>query len=59
MSTAFTVFVRQAVRQGGLPFEVTTNVDPLYSEKNLKILRQSIKEAEEGKLTARELIEDY
>lgn len=58
MSTAFTVFVRQAVRQGGMPFEITTNVDPFYSEENLKIIRQSIKEADEGKLTSHELIED-
>jgi hypothetical protein len=32
--------------------------DPFYSESNIKVLRKSIKEANEGKLTEHELIED-
>lgn len=58
MSTAVNMFVRQAVRQGGIPFEVTTKIDPFYSEANMKALRQAIRDADEGKLTAHELIED-
>jgi DNA-damage-inducible protein J len=58
MSTAFTMFVRQTIRQGGIPFEITTRVDPFYNMENMKVLRQSIKEANEGKLTAHELIEE-
>ena len=58
MSTAFTMFIRQAVRQGGIPFEITTKLDPFYNPENLKVVRQSIKEAEEGKLTIHELIEE-
>ena len=57
MTTAFTMFVRQTIRQGGIPFEVTTRTDPFYNVENLKVLRQSIKEANEGKLIAHELIE--
>jgi len=57
MTTAVNIFVRQVVRQGGLPFEVTTKVDPFYSESNMRVLRASIKEADEGKLTEHELIE--
>ena len=57
MTTAFTMFIRQTIRQGGIPFEITTRTDPFYSEENMKVLRQSIKEANEGKLTAHELIE--
>ena len=56
MTTAFTMFVRQTIRQGGIPFEITTRVDPFYNTENMKVLRQSIKEAGEGKLTAHELI---
>jgi len=56
MTTAFNMFVRQSLRQGGIPFEVTT--DPFYSASNMRVLRQSIKEAETGKLTTHELIED-
>ena len=57
MTTAFNMFVRQVIRQGGIPFEITTRIDPFYSARNLKVLMQSIKEADEGKLTEHELIE--
>ena len=57
MTTAFLMFVRQTIRQGGIPFEITTRTDPFYSAENMKVLRRSIKEAGEGKLTAHELIE--
>jgi DNA-damage-inducible protein J len=57
MTTAFNIFVRQTVREGGIPFAVTTKPDPFYNATNMKILRQSIKEANEGKLTTHELIE--
>ena len=58
MTTAFTMFLRQTIRQGGIPFEITTRVDPFYSADNMKVLRKSVQEAEEGKLTAHELIEE-
>ena len=58
MTTAFTMFLRQTIRQGGIPFEITTRTDPFYNPMNMKILHQSIKEAEKGKLTAHELIEE-
>ena len=58
MTTAFTIFVRQTIRQGGIPFEITTRTDPFYNKENMKVLRQSIKEADEGKLTSHELIEE-
>jgi len=50
-------FVKQAVRQGRIPFEITTNTDPFYSDSNMYILRQSIADAEAGKLTEHDLIE--
>lgn len=58
MTTAFTIFIRQTIRQGGIPFKITTRVDPFYSTENMDVLRQSIKEANEGKLTAHELMEE-
>jgi DNA-damage-inducible protein J len=58
MTTAFTMFLRQTIRQGGIPFEITTRTDPFYSAENMKVLHQSIKEAEEGKLTPHDLIEE-
>jgi DNA-damage-inducible protein J len=58
MTTAFNIFVRQTVREGGIPFAITTKPDPFYNSANMRILRQSIREANEGKLTVHELIED-
>jgi len=55
MTTAFTMFVKAAVRQNGIPFELS--IDPFYSEKKMKVLKESIREADEGKLTEHELIE--
>ena len=58
MTTAITMFICQTIRQGGIPFEITTRTDPFYNPANMKVLLKSIKEAEEGKLTAHDLIED-
>jgi len=56
MTTAFTMFVKAAVRQRGIPFEIS--IDPFYSEKNMIVLRESIRDANAGKLTEHELIEE-
>lgn len=48
MTTAVNIFVRQSVRQGGIPFEITTNVDPFYSPANLKRVKESIQQMEQG-----------
>lgn len=58
MSSAFTLFVRQSLRQGGIPFEITTQVDPFYSIANMNALKKSTKEADAGHLTEHQLIED-
>ena len=54
LSTAFNVFVRQALRQGKIPFEI---YDPFYSEKNQARLARSIANAEAGRVTVREPLE--
>lgn len=43
MSTAFNIFIRQSIRQGGIPFEITTQIDPFNSESNMRTLIESIK----------------
>lgn len=55
MTTAFNIFIRQSIREGGIPFEITTNVDPFFSEANMKVLKDSIKEANEGKFISRSI----
>jgi len=57
MTTAINIFVRQVVRQGRIPFDITTHTDPFYSENNMRILWQSITDADTGKLTEHDLIE--
>ncbi|ACL20062.1 addiction module antitoxin, RelB/DinJ family [Desulfitobacterium hafniense DCB-2] len=58
MTTAFNIFVRQSLRQGGIPFDITLNTDGFYNPANMKMLRQSIQDANEGKLTAHDLLGD-
>ncbi len=57
MTTAFNIFIRQSLRQGGIPFKITTNVDPFYSKSNMNVLRKSIKEADEGKFVTKTMEE--
>jgi DNA-damage-inducible protein J len=49
MSTAFTVFIRQTLRQRGIPFTITAEPDPFYSPVNMKWLEQSIGQGKQGR----------
>ena len=42
MTTAFCVFAKTAVRQNKIPFEISADSDPFYSEINQARLRKSI-----------------
>ncbi|MDR0565038.1 MAG: type II toxin-antitoxin system RelB/DinJ family antitoxin [Azoarcus sp.] len=57
MTTAFNVFVRQSLRQGKIPFEISIVPDPFFSPSNTAVLRQSIREADEGKFVTKTLDE--
>jgi DNA-damage-inducible protein J len=57
MSSAFNIFVRQSLRQGKIPFELSIVADPFYSSTNMAVLRQSIQEANEGKFVIKTLDE--
>ena len=58
MSTAFNVFAKTSVRLQKIPFEISAETDPFYSESNMKVLMQSIKQLQEGKGVEHELIEE-
>ena len=47
-TTAINMFFRQALRQGGIPFDVTLRGDPFWSEENQLHLKQVITEYESG-----------
>lgn len=57
MTTAVNMFLRQVLRTGGIPFEVTARKDDFYSPVNQQVLRESINRLEKGLGTAHELIE--
>jgi len=57
MSSAFNIFVRQSLRQGKIPFELSVVADPFYSSSNMAALNRSIQEAREGKFVTRTLEE--
>lgn len=57
MTTAVNMFLRQVLRTGGIPFEITTRTDDFYNPVNQQILRESIDRLEKGLGTVHELIE--
>ena len=57
MSTAVNIFLRQVLRTGGFPFEITTRSDDFYNPVNQQRLRNSIDRLEKGLGTEHELIE--
>ncbi len=55
MTTAFTIFARKVVRENRIPFDVC--VDPFYSEKNMEILKESIRQMEQGQVVVKTMAE--
>ena len=55
MTTAFTVFVKAAVRQQKIPFEL--EADPFYNEKNLTWLDESFRQLETGQVVVKTMEE--
>jgi len=41
-TVAFNIFARAVLRERRLPFDITTEPDPLYSESNLNHLRRGV-----------------
>lgn len=56
-SVAVNMFVRAVIRDKRIPFDITGNDDPFYSEKNQTRLKEAIEQLEAGKGTVHELIE--
>ena len=57
MTTAVNMFLRQVLRTGGIPFEVTARKDDFYNPANQQILRESVERLEKGMGTVHEIIE--
>jgi len=56
-TTAFNMFARAVLRERRLPFEITTDTDPFYSENNLAHLRRGIDALNSGKGVEHDIIE--
>ena len=57
MTTAINVFLRQVIRERGIPFYITNIDDGLPKEFNRQRLRKAIAQLNAGKGTIHELIE--
>ncbi|MCI8832936.1 MAG: type II toxin-antitoxin system RelB/DinJ family antitoxin [Clostridia bacterium] len=55
MSTAFNIFAKKVIREKRIPFDVS--IDPFYSESNMKAIKESIKQLEEGKVVVKTMEE--
>ncbi len=59
ISTAINAFVKATIRENGMPFQLKAADDPyVYSEENMKYLRESIRQIDEGKGQIHELKEN-
>ena len=56
-TVAVNMFVRDVLRDKRLPFEVTTESDPFYSESNLAHLRRGVAALNSGKGVEHDMIE--
>ena len=55
-STAINLFAKAFIRERRLPFDVVAS-DQFYSEGNMKYLRQSIRQLDEGKVVTKTMDE--
>lgn len=56
-SVAVNMFAKAVLRERRIPFEISVEADPFYSEANIKRLKKSIEQLEAGKGTEHDLIE--
>ena len=56
-TVAFNMFARAVLREKRLPFDVTTEYDPFYSNSNLAHLRRGIAALNAGKGVEHDIIE--
>ena len=56
-TVAFNMFARAVLREKRLPFEITTESDPFYSESNLAHLRRGVAALNNGEGIEHEMME--
>ena len=59
ISSAINAFVKATIRENGMPFALKSAEDPyIYSKENMKYLKESITQIEQGKGQIHELKEN-
>jgi DNA-damage-inducible protein J len=56
-SVAVNIFVQTVLRKRKIPFEITDETDPFYSESNMQALQKSMKQAENGEIVIKTITE--
>ena len=56
-SVAVNIFAKAVLRERRIPFEISLEADPFYSETNIKRLKKSIAQLESGDGTEHDLLE--
>ncbi len=57
ISTFFMIYVKRALRDRKIPFEIVAPVDPFYSKQNMDKIRESEKQIKEGKIVVKTMEE--
>lgn len=56
-SVAVNIFAKAVLRERRIPFEISVEADPFFSETNIKRLKKSIAQLESGNGTEHDLLE--
>jgi len=56
-SVAVNIFVQTVLRKRKIPFEIADEVDPFYSEGNMRALQRSMRQAENGEIVVKTMAE--
>lgn len=56
-STAINIFVKAVLREKRIPFALSYETDPFYSDENMAYVKKSVAELRAGKGKAHELLE--
>lgn len=57
LTTFFMVYAKKALRDRKIPFEITAPADPFYSPSNLRRLRESEQQLQEGRVVVKTMEE--
>ena len=57
MSSLFNVFAKKVVKEKRVPFDLTYNEDPFYSESNMKALDEATRQFKNGQIVTKTMEE--